>query len=413
MSDRTSHIILRQKMEVHFESMDDYFGVQNEIQELFYDQLLPAMDALFDEAVGDKKHVVIERMEIDCGLLNSNRWKEELVEKTLREIQAQLNLQPKVTVNHEVVEITELLFFLENGRLPWNSRIQSVKELEAMISVQQLSRSEIMRLKALLSVSLDASERLVYNFSEAFIRDMLRQFTDHGTSLLDMFDLFVREQALTEKQRQIALTILLKLAAEEEPVSETAILELLHDVKKNNSPLKQKRAEQEIEYIYVHNAGLVILHPFLPELFYQLGLSVNNKWKDEAAQHSAVRILEYLATGNCESDEFNLSLNKIMCGMPLSAALKPAEQLPATMIAECDHLLHQVIRHWIVMKNTSIDGLRETFLQRNGRLQQIASGWQLHVERTGVDILLDSLPWGIGTIVLPWTEGQIHVEWQL
>jgi hypothetical protein len=79
--------------------------------------------------------------------------------------------------------------------------------------------------------------------------------------------------------------------------------------------------------------------------------------------------------------------------------------------AACDELLSEVIRHWSQLKNTSIAALRETFLWRNGKLTRTDHGWLLHVERKGVDILLGSLPWGIGTIKLPWTNDKLFVEW--
>ncbi|MDI3319776.1 contractile injection system tape measure protein [Pinibacter soli] len=413
MIERKSHIILQQKMEIHFEDLTDYIGVQNEIQELFYDRLLPAMEAIFDEAGGNKNSIVIERMEIDCGMLSNNRWKEKLVEKALNEIRSQLHQQPRAEGSSEAALINEFLFFLENGRLLWNSRIQSSKELEQVICERQLSRSEIMQLKALLSANYTAVERLCYNFTELVIRKIWQQFANAEDVLLDGFISLAQKHEFTERQTRIGLTVLLKLLVEDKHIDDVVIKELLHEVKKNNLPPQPKKSQQEVEYLYVHNAGLVILHPFLPALFAELGLWINKEWKDEAAQHTAVRVLEYLATGNHESDEFNLSFNKIICGIPLSTALLPAEVLAATTMTECDDMLRQVIQHWNKMSNTSVSVFRETFLQRNGRMQKIESGWQLHVERKGVDILIDGLPWGIGIIVLSWTKDQVHVEWQL
>jgi hypothetical protein len=154
-----------------------------------------------------------------------------------------------------------------------------------------------------------------------------------------------------------------------------------------------------------------LLHPFLPQLFKTLGLWVDQHWNDSASQHIAVQVLEYLVLGQEDFPEFNLPLNKIVCGMEVSEVLQPVAELPADAKAECELLLEEVIRHWSVLKNTSVAGLRETFLQRNGKISLVDNGWLLNVETKAVDVLLDRLPWGIGVIKLPWKVDSFFVEW--
>ncbi|HLO95924.1 MAG TPA: contractile injection system tape measure protein, partial [Burkholderiaceae bacterium] len=68
--------------------------------------------------------------------------------------------------------------------------------------------------------------------------------------------------------------------------------------------------------------------------------------------------------------------------------------------------------------HTSVAGLREAFLQRQGRLAKdkpradAPPAWRLRVEKRGLDVLLDRLPWGFSTVRLPWMEGVLHVEWR-
>ena len=38
--------------------------------------------------------------------------------------------------------------------------------------------------------------------------------------------------------------------------------------------------------------------------------------------------------------------------------------------------------------------------------------WLLRIESSAMDILLDDLPWEISTLVFPWNEEAIWVEWQ-
>ena len=56
-------------------------------------------------------------------------------------------------------------------------------------------------------------------------------------------------------------------------------------------------------------------------------------------------------------------------------------------------LIQGLIQNWKTVGNTSVAGLRETFLQREGRLQLRDDAWHLLVEPRAFDMLLDSLPW--------------------
>jgi hypothetical protein len=66
-----------------------------------------------------------------------------------------------------------------------------------------------------------------------------------------------------------------------------------------------------------------------------------------------------------------------------------------------------------VLRNTSPDGLRGTFLLRPGKVSLRNDDWLLQVEARTCDILLEQLPWGIGMIKLPWMEKMVWVEWRL
>jgi hypothetical protein len=73
-------------------------------------------------------------------------------------------------------------------------------------------------------------------------------------------------------------------------------------------------------------------------------------------------------------------------------------------------LLQTVISYWSVLKNTSIDGFRSSFLVRPGLLRE-EEGWRLSVERKPFDMLLDHLPWSLSIIRLPWMKRVLYTEW--
>jgi hypothetical protein len=184
------------------------------------------------------------------------------------------------------------------------------------------------------------------------------------------------------------------------------------DFKKEEIGIKDKiENEKPLDAIYIDNAGLVLLHPFLPSLFDTLKLIKENNWVDELSQQKAVLVLEFLATGKDEMEEFDLMLNKILCGIDLQEIVSTEIQLKEEIKVECEVLLSEVITQWSVLKNTSNDGLREAFLKRNGKFSKVENGWLLQVEQESIDILLNQLPWGIGIVKLPWMNEMLFVEW--
>jgi hypothetical protein len=71
-----------------------------------------------------------------------------------------------------------------------------------------------------------------------------------------------------------------------------------------------------------------------------------------------------------------------------------------------------VIAHWRALGSTSVAGLRESFLQREGCLSRKDDDWRLLVETRSYDMLLDRLPWGFATIKYSWMPGAIRVDWR-
>lgn len=175
---------------------------------------------------------------------------------------------------------------------------------------------------------------------------------------------------------------------------------------------KNKEEPGEEESIYVNEAGLVLLHPFLPQLFRNLGWMDDNNFFIVQGKDKAVYALYYLATGESRAQEYDMLLPKLLMGIPWELPLEPVEVLSDIERTTCDELLAAVINHWSVLKNTSPDGLREGFLQRSGKLTFGQVGWRLTVEPKTQDILMGRLPWGISIIKLPWMKGMLTITWQ-
>ena len=170
--------------------------------------------------------------------------------------------------------------------------------------------------------------------------------------------------------------------------------------------------EAESDGVFVSDCGLLLLHPFLNVFFRRLELLEGPAFRDLHAHQKALSLLYYLATGKTGPEEYQLVVPKILCGYPLQQPVESDIAISDAEKEEGDALLHSVIGHWDILRDTSPDGLRESFLQREGKLFTDQDCFCFRVESRGIDILLDHLPWNISVIQLPWRKELIKVDWR-
>lgn len=177
--------------------------------------------------------------------------------------------------------------------------------------------------------------------------------------------------------------------------------------------IQKEGIEQQIreeEGTLIGNAGLVLLHPFLKHFFINMDLLSGKKIKSKK-QDLAVHLLHYIATRNTEPSEHDLTFEKYLCNIP---ALQPIDRfikISNKQKAACDELLEAVLKHWSGLRTNAIDALRSEFLMREGKLTIKEDRHKLFVPRKTQDILLDTLPWNLHLIKLPWKKQMLYVEW--
>ncbi len=165
---------------------------------------------------------------------------------------------------------------------------------------------------------------------------------------------------------------------------------------------------------HLANAGLIIVHPFLAHLLKSLDyLDDNDQFKNKELLWRAVYLLHFIATGeNKNIDETDLAISKILCGMQIKDII-PADLILTIKEKEmATELLTVLISRWEKLGSTSPEALRNTFLKRNGLLEEKEEAYQLTVETSGTDILLDYIPWNINIVKLPWVNNIIYVSWR-
>lgn len=173
------------------------------------------------------------------------------------------------------------------------------------------------------------------------------------------------------------------------------------------------RTREATHDLFVTGAGLVLLHPYLTMFFQELDLldTTGKDFRDVTAREQALQLCHWIVTGEPACAEQQTTLYKLLCAWPEGAVPKTDHELPDDWLEAGAHLLRAVIRNWDKLGDISPDALRESFLQREGKIGTDAMGDHLRVEQRGVDILLDYLPWGIGIIKLPWMPKLLRVEW--
>ena len=169
----------------------------------------------------------------------------------------------------------------------------------------------------------------------------------------------------------------------------------------------------DIDKLYIQNAGLVLLWPYLPRLFNILELTNDNEFINRHAAVKACLVLQYLAQG--EDPEFfepMLPLNKLLTGIDIfdPVDLQTGELTPGER-ETCNNMLGAVIANFDMWKGLSLDGLRSAYMRREGIISERDGHWVLQVHRETFDIILDRLPWGKNFIKLPWMTNLIYVEW--
>lgn len=165
--------------------------------------------------------------------------------------------------------------------------------------------------------------------------------------------------------------------------------------------------------IHTESAGLVILNPFLLSFFQRLDfLNEENQFKTAVEAVRAVHLLAYLAGTDTEEVYNNYPLEKVLCGLDTNFPIGGEFKILPNEKEEAENLLNTVCQRWKPLNNTSIEGLRLSFLQRHGTIEYDEGTILIRVEGKTLDILMDDLPWGTSMFLLPWVKPMFYVEWQ-
>lgn len=427
-----NHIIRQQYFDIEVNGTESAgLAIQNRLSSLCSDSLMPAIEKILDHYAPLNQHLYFDRLEIDAGSLTLDNLESELAECVSSALQEKLRSYPLSETNNSALASDTVrrrttqqslyeafIYFLKTGRLPWEFKLTSDQTFEQVLldswrkETKSASRNDLISTVHSVLKSSAARKRLVCQFSPAFWEELLLLLSPDGKNIMAEILATLSFGGSPSTNHFLWEKVFVEVVNGQPQSAKLLVSEALRNVSVAK-PIKFASEEfspkDALEGIYIDCAGLVLLHPFLPQFFKALGIVA----EDTLLQPDrAVCLLHYLATGQVIAPEYELILPKILCNIPLEIPVESDVSLTTEEQEEATALLDATIRHWEALRNTSVDGLRGTFLVRPGKISLRDDGdWLLQVESKSYDILLDQLPWGIGMIKLAWMQQMLWVEW--
>jgi hypothetical protein len=456
-----SNVIKRTFIQLEYHGKKDGLALQDQLTNWCKATLLKNLEDELATSRTHQNYFKIDRLDIDIQIDARDDWMELLA----REISAEIKKKVDAVVTTQDHPSTEsestaeensfeaFFFFLQNGQLPWWSDVKSRDDFHAGIrSLLNAGLTETM--KAIVSKALQEEaiqQRIVYQLPDDEFFLLIKQLIGGAGPALELRIQLARDACAKsppgELQTHIRLLkrLLIRSIAESNPATavQKAVDNLISNLNEQKPltvppfPERWNKAHQpEMEHdkisfvkrdsmaadretarelnpdikegIYITDAGLVIVAAFLPAFFKKLQLLNDQQISDV---NVAVCLVHYLLTGREHPAEFELGISKLLCGLEIDAPVDTSAYLSDAQKFEANELLLSVIEYWQVLKDTSVEGLRESFLQRNGKLSFHDREWLLQVEQKGYDMLLQNLPWNISMIKLPWMNYLLKTEW--
>ena len=337
MAETAAITVRRQILDVEVHGTEsEGLALQRRLPAVCADVLWPALESAFAPGDPGDGHLAVERLAIDLSGVSLDDLDSELADAVQREVSDFLRRNPAVpagaagaaasdgvqlrTATEAVDEA--LVTFLSTGRLPWSFLVPPGSRLEQLVSdawgtanadraPPPVTRARLLELLAAPRVRA----RMVMQFTPGFVATVLRGVSPQpAAAAMEVLDALDAEASpsptrtvFTRRVWDAALVAaaagrrpgpdeLARTAWRESPIAEpdgrslaTALERRwpgateVHDLPRGDpDPVEEPppaaatplwRHDEEPEELLVDNAGVVLLHPFLPRFFEGLGVA--------------------------------------------------------------------------------------------------------------------------------------------
>ncbi|RAY96054.1 hypothetical protein DP187_23950 [Enterobacter cloacae] len=160
----------------------------------------------------------------------------------------------------------------------------------------------------------------------------------------------------------------------------------------------------------INDAGLVLLWPFMPELFRQLGLVNNKRFINTHAQQLAALCLDWLSRG--ESEPMTLpTVSRRLCGLSssdINEGIDLEEDIRQKLNVWLTGMSQILPAKW---QKLSSGDIRQWFLQRQGWCSPNPENTTIYIQPAVFDVLLNDWPWPTELVAVPWLEQPLTIRW--
>jgi hypothetical protein len=328
-------------------------------------------------------------------------FQNKLKEKIWRRISWQLNDHSKSLVVNLSIDLKKASEIFDSWVAKLIDKINELKSAGQQSQFANINDIQIINNESIINDTLIKNAPAIFSNIEddAFLAQIFKTYID---------EVFEKKQALSGPV--ITEFANMSTAGNAETTAKPGVIQT-EKTGEEDVISSEYAGDEAAEKYSVKYAGIVLLVPFLKSFFSELNLLEDGEWKNIDCTFRGVHLLKFLSNGHQKTPEYSLVIEKVLCGLPVDMPVPLTIALDAKEIEEAESLLKAVIGHWTALKNTSIDGLREAFLKRDGLLTKKEGSWLLQVERKTMDVLLESIPWGYSTISLMWNNYLLSVEW--
>jgi len=198
MDTKPTHIIQRQYYDVTVPTERYGMQLQQDLQQMGMNSIVPAISIKLDELFGSDNVVTINKLEIDIGQISPDAAPQDWVEKILAGLETSLRLTvlpgqgadapQTTTITHTQHAINAWLYFLATGMLPAETMFKTVDELMQVIFLLTNDEKKILRNEILLHHAASVTiQRLALSNTTVllfFVQVLMPAITTNGWQLL-------------------------------------------------------------------------------------------------------------------------------------------------------------------------------------------------------------------------------------